>query len=278
MIVFTGRKAKHGFTLIEMLVVIGLLGALTALILPSLSANRTKAIGDVCKYNKAGTIRVLKQYENLVNAYPADLHNGLQATAGDPVAMDGMPSPLTAAMVTNIGTTRHDLTDWQGNSLYNAGITSICSGTGLNSTDIPLTASPSGAALDVNVAAACAADGSNPWQHKGAQMHFDGVDLDDWATGASGPSWNVGKAGPVVALWVAPTTDWTSGSGDNNDWSKGNVEYGIDLEGQCPVPTKSTSGGEISFNYYIGYFKVFNDGTPARLIGTTCAGHGPINP
>ncbi len=270
MFMHTRRKTRTGFTLIEMLIVIALLGALTALILPGLSANRSKAIGDVCKYNKAGTIRVLKQYENLVGAYPSGLHNGFQGTDAATTSMDGMPSPLTAKMVTNIATTRHALTADQATSLSAAGITSICSGTGLNSTTV---------AEDVNVAIACAADGSNPWTHAGSEMTFDGVLLSDWADGSSGPNWNTtGGAGPIIALWIAPTVNWAAGSGDNNDWSKGNVEYGIDLEGQCPVPTSSTSGGEISFNYYIGYFKVFDNGAPARLIGTTCAGCGPINP
>ncbi|MFW5864150.1 MAG: type II secretion system protein, partial [bacterium] len=52
------KNRKSGFTLIEMLVVIGLLGALTALVLPSLTANREEALGDVCDYNQAGTVRV----------------------------------------------------------------------------------------------------------------------------------------------------------------------------------------------------------------------------
>jgi hypothetical protein len=262
-----------------MLVVIGLLGALTALILPSLSADRTKAIVDVCHYNKAGTARALKQYENLFGRYPADMHNGLDGTGAGALAMEGHAAPQTKRMVTDIATTRHNLTDWQGNSLYDAGITSICSGTGLNSTDIPLTASPSGAALGIHVASACAADGSNPWAGGGKpEITFDGILISDWADGTGGPSWNQGKAGPIVVLWLAPTTNWAAGSGDNNDWTKGNVEYGIDLEGQCPVPTTSTTGGDPTFKYYMAYFKVFDDGSAARMIGLTCAGGGTLNP
>jgi prepilin-type N-terminal cleavage/methylation domain-containing protein len=54
-------KTKGGFTLIELLIVIGLLGALTALILPRLAADHEEAMGDVCDYNQAGTVRVLTQ-------------------------------------------------------------------------------------------------------------------------------------------------------------------------------------------------------------------------
>jgi prepilin-type N-terminal cleavage/methylation domain-containing protein len=267
----TFKKSRSAaFTLIEMLVVIGLLGSLTALVLPSLSANREEALGDVCDYNQAGTVRVLKQYNNLVGGYPADMHNGLQGVADDSVAMEGLPDAQEDHMVTNIATTRHKLLAAEATSLTAAGITSVCSGTGLNSTAV---------AADVNVAMACAADGTGAWlDDGGVEMTFDGILISDWADGTSGPSWNTGKAGPVVVLWIAPTVNWAAGSGDNNDWSKGNVEMGIDLEGQCPIPTAAASGDEVSFAYYMAYFKVYNDGSAARMIGSTCPECGVMNP
>jgi type II secretory pathway pseudopilin PulG len=184
----TFKKSRSAaFTLIEMLVVIGLLGALTALILPTLAANREEALGDVCDYNQAGTVRVLKQYNSLVNAYPADMHNGLQGTADTSVAMEGLPGAQEDHMVNNIADTRHALTADQATSLSAAGITSITSGTGLNSTAV---------AADVNVAAACAADGSNAWlDDGGVEMTFDGIDISDWATATGTPSWDA-SAGP----------------------------------------------------------------------------------
>ncbi len=263
-------RGNKGFTLIELLIVIGLLGALTALVLPSLSADREEALGDVCDYNQAGTVRVLKQYNNLVGKFPADMHNGLQGVMATSAAMEGLPSAQTEHMVTDIATTRHSLTANQAASLTAAGITSICSGTGLTSTAV---------AADVNVAIAASAAGANPWNDdSGSEMTFDGILISDWADGTAGPSWNAGKAGPVVVLWIAPTTDWAAGAGDNNDWSKGNVEYGIDLEGKCPIPTAAASGDEVSFAYYMAYFKVYDDGSPARLIGTTCPECGVMNP
>jgi prepilin-type N-terminal cleavage/methylation domain-containing protein len=263
-------KRSSAFTLIEMLVVIGLLGALTALVLPGLAANREEALGDVCDYNQAGSVRVLKQYNNLVGGFPADMHNGLQGTDDSPVAMEGLPSAQTEHMVTDINETRHALTEDQADSLVAAGITRVCSDTGLNSTVV---------AADVNVAAACSANGSNPWNDDSeAEMTFDGIAISDWADGSAGPSWNTEKAGPVVCLWIAPTVDWASGSGDNNDWSKGNVEYGIELEGKCPIPTAAASGAEVSFSYYMAYFKVYDDGSPARMIGSTCPECGVMNP
>jgi hypothetical protein len=110
-------------------------------------------------------------------------------------------------------------------------------------------------------------------------MTFDGISISNWMAGTGTPSWDVGKPGEIVVLWIAPTVNWASGSGDNNDWSKGNVKLAIDLEGSCPIPTASTdAGGEVTFAYYMAYFKAYNDGSPARMIGSTCPECGVMNP
>jgi len=265
----TASRARKGFTLIEMLVVIGLLGALTALVLPGLTANREEALGDVCAYNQAGTVRVLKQYANMVGQFPADMHTALQDTTAAAVAMEGLRD-AQQDLGTSTADSRHALTATQATSLAEAGVTSVAFGAGLNTAAV---------AADVNVFVAADPAGANPWNDDGgSEMTFDGVLVSEWATGAAGPSWNQGKSGPVVCLWIAPTTDWAAGSGDNNDWSKGNVQYGRELEGACPIPTTAASGDEVSFAYYMAYFKAFDDGSPARLIGTTCPEDGVMNP
>jgi prepilin-type N-terminal cleavage/methylation domain-containing protein len=268
------KKSQGGFTLIELLIVIGLLGALTALILPRLSADREEAMGDVCDYNQAGTVRVLTQYADMFGAYPAGMHNGLDGTDATAEAMEGLPGAQEEHMVTDIATTRLELSADQADSLAAAGITSVASGTGYSITTVE---------EEVNVAQACADDGENPWfDDGGVEMTFDGVAISDWATGAAGsPSWNEdGGAGPVVCLWITPTVDWASAQGDggNSDWTKSSVEYGISMEGKCPIPVVPASGDEVSFAYYMAYFKVFNDGTAARMIGSTCPECGVLNP
>jgi type II secretory pathway pseudopilin PulG len=272
------RVKRHSFTLIELLIVIGLLGALTALILPSLSANREDALGDVCDYNQAGTVRVLKQYRQLFGHYPADMHTALQSDATTAVAMEGLPDAqedhMIAATVTDPCPSLHTLTALEATSLTTAGITSVCHGTGLNSTAV---------AESVNVVVA---NNGSPWLDDGetpAEMTFDGVSLTNWAAGTNTPSWDTG-AGVVVVLWIAPTTDWSrqdetaGGRSANNDWTNGAVEMGIDIDGQCPIPNAAASGDEVSFAYYMAYFKVYSDGSPARLIGTTCPECGVMNP
>jgi prepilin-type N-terminal cleavage/methylation domain-containing protein len=267
------KNKQSGFTLIELLIVIGLLGALTALILPRLSADREEAMGDVCDYNQAGSVRVLTQYKDMFGAYPAGMHNGLDGTDAAAEAIEGLPDAQEDHMITSIATTRLALSANQAASLAAAGITSVASDTGYNITTV---------AAGVNVAQACADDGENPWfDDGGVEMTFDGVAISDWADGTDGPSWNVdGGAGPVVCLWITPTVDWESAQGDggNSDWTKGSVEYGISMEGKCPIPVVPASGDEVSFAYYMAYFKVFNDGTAARMIGSTCPECGILNP
>ena len=270
---------RHSFTLIELLIVIGLMGALTALILPTVTANREEALGDVCDYNQAGTVRTLKQYENIVGSYPADMHNGLQTAVDAATAMPGLPAAQTDHMgnASDACPSLHLLTDHQANSLSDAGITSICYGEGLQSENIPYAEVPTETLTDFAVV--IAHDGTDPWaDDEGNEMTFDGISITDWMDGNNTPSWDGGKSGEIVVLWITPTVDWSAGDADNNDWSQGNVTMGIDMEGQCPIPTAAASGGEVTFPYYMAYFKVYDDGTPARMIGSTCPECGVLNP
>lgn len=260
-------KNKGGFTLIELLIVIGLLGALTALILPRLAADREEAIGDVCDYNQAGTLRVLNQYYDLFGKYPKGLHNGLTSAGSSAVAIDGLPDFQAGNMVSNAATTIVALTTNQAKSLADAGITSVAYTNGYNLANV---------AADVHVAR-CTTSWVND---EPAPYTFNGLDISDWEAGTATPSWDTENgAGIVVTLWVTPTTDWSDkGDGGNGDWTKGAVELGLSLEGQCPVPVASTTGGEPTFAYYMAYFKVYDNGAAARLIGTSCPECGVLNP
>ena len=260
-------KNKGGFTLIELLIVIGLLGALTALILPRLAADREEAIGDVCDYNQAGTLRVLNQYYDLFGKYPKGLHNGLDGTGASAAAIDGLPDFQGVNMLTNAATTIVALTTNQATSLVAAGITTVAYSNGYNLVNV---------ATDVRVARC-----TTSWvTDEEIGYTFDGLGISAWEAGTATPAWDTANgAGIVVTLWVAPTTDWSDkGDGGNNDWTKGEVELGLSLEGQCPVPVKSATGGEPTFAYYMAYFKVYNSGAKARLIGTSCPECGVLNP
>jgi prepilin-type N-terminal cleavage/methylation domain-containing protein len=265
------KKNRSGFTLIELLIVIGLMGALTALILPKLSASREEAIGDVCDYNQAGTLRVLKEFKQMTGQYPSGLHNGLNGIAATATKVDGLPDYQSNNMVANIATTLTKLTANQSLSLSNAGITSIAYDTGYNTAPV---------AADVYVARC-----DFHWKDDGGKMYqFDGVPVSttNGAAASGTKTWededaNGTTEGIIVTLWVAPTTDWSMPTG-NKDWTKGSVELGIDLAGKCPVPVSSIGGGEPTFAYYMAYFKVYDDGTAAKLVGTSCPECGVLNP
>ena len=242
-------KKTGGFTLIELLIVIGLLGALTALILPSLTANREDAIGAVCDYNQAGTLRVLKQFKQITGEYPSGLHNGLQAATGSGVyAMTGLPDYQDCNMGdgSTAAPTQITLSAEQVASLEAAGIDQIAYNSGYHVKDV-----------DTSTVVVQVIDGdeTNGWlTDEPAEYTFDGRDINDWEDEDTSTT---NDDGIVVCLRVAPTTDWDkTGDGGNNDWTGGNVQIGIDLEGKCPVPVNSVSGDEPDFAYYMAYFKV----------------------
>ena len=100
------KTPNRGFTLIELLIVIGLLGALTALVLPSLTADREEALGSICDYNQAGTVRTLRQFASMMGHYPNQFHTGLYtetATTKGAVGSTGVMPGLPGAQKSNIG-------------------------------------------------------------------------------------------------------------------------------------------------------------------------------
>ncbi|AKJ64843.1 type II secretion system protein [Kiritimatiella glycovorans] len=273
------RNKKSGFTLIELLIVIGLMGALVALVLPKLTADRRESMMDVSQYNKAGTIRTLYQYEEITGKYPNDMHSGL-TNAASGGRMPGMQKSM-AFNISNGGGPKpasiQPLTTNMVASLNAAGITSLCYDSGFNSRTL---------AVGDYVVMSCNPDGEQ-WLHKHFTPHvgstgkgkitFEGRALDEWVTDMNGGA----SDGVIIPCWVTPTIDWQAGSGDNTDWTKGNVELGISMEGQAPVPTEDAEGGnEVNFAYYTAHFLVDDDDTdgiqPAKLIGVMCG--KPLNP
>lgn len=261
-------KAAQGFTLIELLIVIGLLGALTALVLPSLSADREEALGNVCDYNQAGTVRVLHEFSGIYGVYPNDMHNGLNGTTTAATAMDGLPGAQEDNMVTNIAGTRHELTAEEAESLAAAGVSDVCSGVGFNETPL--------------AAGTVVCELTDDWvDDGGAAYTFDGISLADWRA-----STNSGTSdGTIVVLWITPTVDWDNPGQEsaNKDWTAGAVKLSLALEGQCPIPAEGLDG-DPEFSYYMAYFLVDADADTsgevdaAKLIGTSCPECGVMNP
>jgi prepilin-type N-terminal cleavage/methylation domain-containing protein len=272
------RGSRKGFTLIELLIVIGLLGALSALILPSLSADREKALADVCDYNQAGTLRTLQQYYDIYGIFPNNLHVGLDAATTAGIAMPGLPEAQVANMVTTGDnyTAPSVLTDGQAESLFNAGITNVAYGTGYNLVPI-CTVDGNGEydAVDGDVAYPTVTD----WTDDASEaISFNGLEIADWEA-ATNP---YKKAGRVLCFWITPTLDWDNHKNTvavNKDWTKGGVDLKVSLPGKCPIPVSNLAGSdEPDFSYYMAYVLAFNDATKAVLIGSSCPEDGVLNP
>lgn len=80
------QEKKRAFSLIELMIVIVIIGALTAIILPSFDVSESEAKKTASDASSYGTLSQLTKFHALYGAYPTRLHTGFEAssnTAGD---------------------------------------------------------------------------------------------------------------------------------------------------------------------------------------------------
>jgi prepilin-type N-terminal cleavage/methylation domain-containing protein len=254
----TKRVRFSGFTLIELLIVIGLLAALASVLLPSLMGSREDALAGIDKYNAAGTLRVLRQFETFTDGkVPNGMHTGLN-TAGTAVI-----SGATAAYKTNAANAGSiaPLTDEDITALKGIGITKLAYGSG----------NPEGTDPDEIVGYKTIAIGDNvvtvttDWKDEdGSPITFNGKTI-----GALNTEGYV----KVINLSLAPTTDWSAS--ESQGWVKG-FKVGIDVPGVCPVV-------DDEFAYYTVFIGI-TDGVagystnPTNTTGTVPTAPAPASP
>ena len=265
---------RKNFSLIELLIVVAIIGALTALILPQFDVSEAEAKDAGCDYSQYGTMRTLTQFRSLNGVYPTGWHTGLEA-ATSPDVKTGLMGILSSAKMPEItagnidkGSSISKLTQNEINSLAAAGIGSLGFGYGEEAVK------PTTDTTVVRMDKQWFEDSSFDWAAKAGTIGtatpvtFNGR---DYAKLKAKYITNGNYSGFIV-LFASPTVDWenyyTGGDLDAPTASKVSVAQ----EGKCPWVKDI-------FGYYIGYFAVDGvNSTKAKLIGTTCPECGPLNP
>ncbi len=273
---------KH-FSLIELLIVIGIMGALAALILPQFSNAESNAKDTACDYNNAGTLRYVTMFNAANGVYPSGFHAGTDAAAGTlDTATDGsVYKSMAVVTAANMNTNTTALTIASGSgyglSLQNAGIAQLACGT--------KAAEDVGTVTGVRAVSADWSDSMNAdGSYKsvatgGKALAIKGVDLSVWAAAGnavvedeadyaalSDDEKRCRKVGEpsfkIVPLFAAPTVDWEKACPYESAAQDSKVS--IAMEGKCPW----LDAGQ--FRYYMCFFKVYSDGQAAKLIATAC--------
>ncbi|MFA6814753.1 MAG: type II secretion system protein [Lentisphaeria bacterium] len=271
------RMTRKNFSLIELLIVIGIMGALTAMILPHFSDSESAAKDTACDYNNAGTLRYVTMFEASNGVYPSGFHTGTDSEVAGVDVADGVIDAMAVVTRENMKEKTEvlaiDSDDGSyGQSLQEAGIAQL--------------AYEKKAAEDIGTVTAVRAvsadwsdtmnaDGSyKSVVDGGAPLQLKGVVLSDWVAAGVAVDWSTltddqkrcrkatESVFKIVPLFVATTVDWENAY----PYGGGSQESKISITevGKCPWLDAG------SFRYYICLFKVYEDGTAAKLIGTAC--------
>jgi len=286
------KPKKQYFSLIELLIVIAILGALVALILPSLESSEDDAKDTACDYNNYGTLRYVTMFESVNGVYPSGFHTGLEADIDNANTMAGLAGFTCANMIGNPdGFTLTATGDENEDNMWQAATTTAASAAG-NIVNEALGANTLASlqkagimhlAYGNNTATAIDATSHVIKVGDAAQLLEDQVNTDGLITLADGSNITINgrsipdyiAAGDVcVPLFVAPTIDWDHYYPEESiTVGVRSSKIGIGLPGKCPHLKKE------AFRYYICLFSVDNDGgTKAKLIGTLCPECGSLNP
>jgi prepilin-type N-terminal cleavage/methylation domain-containing protein len=274
------KAMKQGFSLIELMIVVVIIGALTAIILPQFSMSETEAKDAGCDASNYGTLRQMVNFKSVNGVYPSRLHTGFEdATAADTVAMgatDGSAlADVTAYNLTN-ETVVATLNEGQADSLIAAGIDYLAAGGfGVNAVFTPVASGVAVRSINQDWYEGFHDDGSADTD---TAITINGLPIFTYASSDPQLDYEVGDAigdlddvnGIVVPLFAAPTADWDRAVVDGASMES---KVSVAQAGGCPW---LEAGDE--FRYYITFFKVFDNGDAAKLIGTACPECGSLNP
>ncbi len=280
---------KYSFSLIELLIVIGIMGALAALILPAFSDSESAAKNTACAYNQAGTLRYLNMFHSSNGVYPAGFHTGGSNTDWNTSSSKDNSVNLTPIAAHNFSKASENLSlneKKHADSLIEAGIVILSCGQNNNTEFINL-------GKDRNITVKAITPGeinASSWTNEldpvtgevktnGTPITFKGVSLGYIAK--IGDMDNISSLDEkykqfrkdtesefkIVPLYISPAVDWTTYYKDGPKQSKVSVA----MTSKCPW------GKEGQARYYIAFFKVYADGTPAKLLITGCPDCGILD-
>ena len=267
------RRALAGFSLIELMIVVVILGALVAIIIPQFNQSESEAKDTGCDASNYGTLRQMVNFRSINGVYPSRLHTGFESDASSAVGMGygsgaegGKLAPVTYSNL--VGSSSWvTLDEKQAASLAQAGIVKLAYGGFGSGQDASFVSTTNG----VHVATV-----TDSWleDHDDltTKVTVNGVELKDYIH--SDPyDLTSTEDGIVVPLIAAPTAEFDHYYLNGSTSAQYDSKVGIGQVGACPWVEK---GAE--FPFYVCFFKVHDDGTAAKLIGTACPECGSLNP
>lgn len=273
------------FSLIELLIVIVIIGALAVMIMPKFMDLETTAKDNACDYNNAGIARYIQMFRSVNGVYPSGFHTGMQtaAAADGDISVQNADGASAMAKVTqlNIEESTTPLSgDGYFRSLANAGIVSLAYATenavsfGNNLSApavVPRAVKQGGDWYETLTLDGTARDEST------APVSINGYALSEWYEAGMDPAQSTDTARKlnrekkefrVVPLFVASTVDWDYAVRNGSEYES---QVGIETPAKCPWLNSGT------FRYYICFFKVYANGDPARFLASACPECGVLD-
>jgi prepilin-type N-terminal cleavage/methylation domain-containing protein len=309
------RKGQAGFSLIELLIVIGIVGMLTALILPNFETTKENTTDVVSDFNQAGAIRYVMSFKAVNGVFPAGFHTGLTANVdANSTLMNAMnvdtawnlsasafvedPDHARQAHADTATGANHQLTGAELMSLRNAGVKYVSYG-GFNSS-LALTTAHTGTGnavwtgdIDETVPTGVRVRRPDvPGGTGGENVTIEGMTVDEFrGTSDTDPN-SLDTPKEVVPLFVCPSIDWEWAykemwSTSSDVWKARSVVR-VSVDAKDPAMDFDRFQRAESWRYYICLFALDRVDPPdpfvkpkneaAELVGTLSPTSTALNP